>query len=43
MRVLSHKFTVVEMDQRNSGKSSGLSTPDHGLDTYSDDQIAVMD
>ena len=41
--VLSNKFTVVAMDQRNAGLSSGAISSNHGWDTYSNDQLAVMD
>ena len=34
---------VVTMDQRNAGASKGPVAPDHGWQTYLDDQLALMD
>ncbi|HAT34128.1 MAG TPA: alpha/beta hydrolase [Rhodospirillaceae bacterium] len=41
--VLADKFTVVAMDQRNAERSSGALLADHGWDTYTNDQLAIMD
>ena len=40
---LADKFTVVAMDQRNAERSSGALLAEHGWDTYTGDQLAVMD
>lgn len=34
---------VVTMDQRNAGASKGPVSPEHGWQTYLDDQLALMD
>lgn len=34
---------VVTMDQRNAGASTGPIAPEHGWQTYLDDQLALMD
>lgn len=41
--VLAHKYTVVAMDQRNAGSSRTAIEADHGWDTYTQDQLALMD
>ncbi len=41
--VLAHKYTVVAMDQRNAGQSRTAIEADHGWDTYTRDQLALMD
>lgn len=42
-QVLSDQFKVISMDQRNAGGSSGPVGPGDGWQTYSDDQIALLD
>jgi pimeloyl-ACP methyl ester carboxylesterase len=42
-KVLAEKFHVIAMDQRNAGQSSGAVEADHGWDTYTRDQLAIMD
>ncbi len=41
--VLSDRFTVVAMDQRNAGKSFARVEADHGWHTYAGDHFALMD
>jgi len=41
--VLASKYRVVAMDQRNAGKSRCAIEADHGWDTYTQDQLALMD
>lgn len=41
--VLASKYRVVAMDQRNAGKSRCAIEPDHGWDTYTQDQLELMD
>lgn len=36
-------FQVIAMDQRNAGQSSGPVRADHGWQTYTDDQLALLD
>ena len=43
MAALSDRFTVVGMDQRNAGKSTGAVTETHGWHTYAGDHLALMD
>jgi pimeloyl-ACP methyl ester carboxylesterase len=40
---LADHFTVIAMDQRNSGGSSAAIRPDDGWSSYAADQIAVVD
>ena len=40
---LEGHFRVVAMDQRNAGRSSGPIRADHGWQTYTDDQLGLMD
>ncbi|MES2183010.1 MAG: alpha/beta hydrolase [Pseudomonadota bacterium] len=40
---LARDFRVVTMDQRNAGRSMGEVGPDDGWDTYTGDQLALMD
>lgn len=40
---LAGQFRVVAMDQRNAGRSSGPIRADHGWQTYTDDQLGLMD
>ena len=42
-KVLAESFHVIAMDQRNAGQSRGLIEMDHGWDTYTRDQLAIMD
>ena len=41
--VLADDYRVVAMDQRNTGRSNGGISADHGWHTYSEDQLALMD
>ena len=41
--VLANKYRVVAMDQRNAGTSKCAIEADHGWDTYTQDQLALMD
>lgn len=41
--VLADGYRVVAMDQRNAGRSRAAIEPDHGWDTYTADQLALMD
>jgi pimeloyl-ACP methyl ester carboxylesterase len=43
MADLAGRFTVVGMDQRNAGKSTGAVTETHGWHTYASDHLALMD
>jgi hypothetical protein len=43
MADLAGRFTVVGMDQRNAGKSTGAVTETHGWHTYPGDHLALMD
>jgi len=40
---LAGKFRVIAMDQRNANRSIGAIEADHGWDTYTNDQLAIMD
>lgn len=40
---LQDKYCIVAMDQRNAGNSSGLVAANHGWDTYTQDQLGLMD
>jgi pimeloyl-ACP methyl ester carboxylesterase len=40
---LASRFTVVGMDQRNAGKSTGTVMSTHGWHTYASDHLALMD
>ena len=40
---LAGRFRVVAMDQRNAGRSRGPIRASHGWQTYTDDQIGLMD
>ncbi|MFV0523731.1 MAG: alpha/beta fold hydrolase [Acidimicrobiales bacterium] len=40
---LSNRYRVIAMDQRNAGASSGPVRPDDGWDTYTGDQLALLD
>ncbi len=42
IRELSQHFTIVAMDQRNAGRSTGPITADDGWQTYTNDQLALM-
>lgn len=42
-KVLAENFHVIAMDQRNAGQSIGSIEMDHGWDTYTRDQLAIMD
>lgn len=42
-QTLAGKYRVVAMDQRNAGKSRCAIEADHGWDTYTQDQLALMD
>ena len=37
------EFRVIAMDQRNAGRSSGPVHADHGWQTYTEDQLALLD
>lgn len=41
--VLADDFRVIEMDQRNAGRSRGAIEADHGWHTYAADHLALMD
>lgn len=43
MEDLQADFQVVAMDQRNAGKSTGPIAANHGWQTFTSDQIALMD
>jgi pimeloyl-ACP methyl ester carboxylesterase len=43
MKVLSDQFSVVGMDQRNAGQSTGAVRAEDGWHTYAADQLALMD
>jgi len=40
---LSETFRVIAMDQRNAGRSSGPISADDSWDTYTRDQLALLD
>jgi pimeloyl-ACP methyl ester carboxylesterase len=40
---LADRFTVVAMDQRNAGASTGALKASHGWHTYAEDHLALMD
>lgn len=40
---LKDRFRVIAMDQRNAGRSKGPIGPDHGWQTYTDDQLGLME
>jgi pimeloyl-ACP methyl ester carboxylesterase len=40
---LETTYRVIAMDQRNAGRSTGPIEPTHGWDTYTADQLALMD
>jgi pimeloyl-ACP methyl ester carboxylesterase len=40
---LSEQFRVIAMDQRNAGRSSGPISANDGWDTYTADQLALLD
>lgn len=40
---LASRYRVIAMDQRNAGHSTGPIERDHGWDTYTGDQLALMD
>ncbi len=40
---LSDRFRVIAMDQRNAGRSKGPISGDHGWQTYTADQLALLD
>jgi pimeloyl-ACP methyl ester carboxylesterase len=40
---LAPRYRVIAMDQRNAGRSTGPIEPSHGWDTYTADQLALMD
>jgi pimeloyl-ACP methyl ester carboxylesterase len=40
---LAPRYRVIAMDQRNAGRSTGPIEPDHGWDTYTADQLDLMD
>lgn len=40
---LSDRYRVIAMDQRNAGRSSAPVSADDGWDTYTADQLALMD
>jgi pimeloyl-ACP methyl ester carboxylesterase len=40
---LAGRFTVIGMDQRNAGRSTGAVTATHGWHTYAGDHLALMD
>lgn len=41
--VLSDRYRVIAMDQRNAGESRGAVQADHGWHTYAADHLALMD
>jgi len=43
LEVLADKFQVIAMDQRNAGNSKGLVRGDHSWNTYTQDQLALLD
>jgi len=43
MADLASRFTVIGMDQRNAGRSTGAVTATHGWHTYAGDHLALMD
>ena len=40
---LAQDYRVIAMDQRNAGRSSGPVSADHGWETYTADQLGLMD
>ncbi len=40
---LATRYQVIAMDQRNAGRSTGPIEPNHSWDTYTTDQLALMD
>lgn len=43
LSVLSDRFTVISMDQRNAGASRGPVRKDDGWDSFLEDQLALLD
>ena len=41
--VLSSEYQVIMMDQRNAGKSAGPVSPEYDWQTYTSDQLALLD
>jgi pimeloyl-ACP methyl ester carboxylesterase len=41
--LLSDRYRVIAMDQRNAGASTGAIEADHGWHTYTSDHLALMD